>query len=105
MRYSIKVNPIIYFFVVRPGTNTVQRESDASSITIPFEQTFRNLDENRPENTENVEMDPLNYCGCGWPQHVLVPRGTIAGYSMVLFMIISDYTLDRVRTIEIIYFR
>jgi tyrosinase len=32
-----------------------------------------------------------NYiCGCGWPDHMLIPKGTSEGFRMELFVMISD---------------
>lgn len=59
-----------YFFPVNPGPNTIPRRSTDSSVTIPFERTFRNLDQNRP-NAGTTEEAEFNFCGCGWPQHVI----------------------------------
>lgn len=81
---------------VKPGANTIERKSTDSSVTIPFERTFRNLDENRPISGDNLEQ--FNFCGCGWPQHMLVPKGKEEGFPMDLFIMISDYTGDAVST-------
>jgi len=81
---------------VRPGSNTIERKSTDSSLTIPFERTFRNLEENRPIGGDNLEQ--FNFCGCGWPQHMLVPKGKEEGFPMDLFIMISDYTGDAVST-------
>lgn len=80
--------------LVRSGSNAINRESKDSSVTIPFEQTFRNLEENRP--TSGAVLEGFNFCGCGWPQHMLVPRGSAAGFKCQLFVMISDYQNDRV---------
>ncbi|KAB0791115.1 hypothetical protein PPYR_02915 [Photinus pyralis] len=84
-------------FVVnlQPGKNTIVRRSDQSSVTIPFERTFRNLEANRPaEGTDAVEQ--FNFCGCGWPHHLLIPKGTPEGKDSHLFVMISNYDDDRV---------
>lgn len=81
-------------FIVNPGQNTIQRSSTESSLTIPFERTFRNVDENRPISGDSLEQ--FNFCGCGWPQHLLIPKGSKAGFPMDLFIMISDYTGDAV---------
>ncbi|KAJ8678886.1 hypothetical protein QAD02_014673 [Eretmocerus hayati] len=79
-----------------PGDNIVLRESTHSSYTIPFEQTFPKPTGMSSGQTAQ-EMSRSNYCGCGWPQHMLLPRGAVGkGYSMVLFAMITDYNLDRV---------
>ncbi|XP_063705143.1 phenoloxidase 2-like [Culicoides brevitarsis] len=85
-------------FIVQlnPGSTVIQRNSDASSVTIPFEMTFRNVDANRPA-ANTPEADQFNVCGCGWPQHLLVPRGqTGPGQDFQLFVMISDYEQDKI---------
>ncbi|XP_018333662.1 phenoloxidase 1 isoform X2 [Agrilus planipennis] len=83
-------------FVVnlRQGKNTITRNSTESSVTIPFERTFRNLDWDRPADQASLEQ--FNFCGCGWPQHLLIPKGTTDGYACELFVMISNYQDDRV---------
>ncbi|XP_049822108.1 phenoloxidase 1-like [Aethina tumida] len=79
---------------LRQGTNTINRKSTESSVTIPFERTFRNLDENRPQGGDQLAQ--FNFCGCGWPQHMLVPKGAPEGFASQLFVMISDYSGDRI---------
>lgn len=80
---------------MNPGQNTIRRRSTESTITIPFERTFRNLDANRPaDNTTDSET--FNFCGCGWPQHMLVPKGTPEGLRCQLFVMVSNYEDDRI---------
>ncbi|KAJ8679161.1 hypothetical protein QAD02_014948 [Eretmocerus hayati] len=76
---------------LRRGQNVITRRSTESSLTIPFEVTFRDL--NKPVDQTSKDF---NYCGCGWPQHMLLPRGTTQGYPMELFVMITNYDLDRV---------
>ncbi|KAJ3665818.1 hypothetical protein Zmor_001289 [Zophobas morio] len=79
---------------LKQGSNTITRNSTESSLTVPFERTFRDLDVNRP--TGGDELERFNFCGCGWPQHMLLPRGTEAGFQCQLFVMISNYADDRV---------
>lgn len=81
---------------MKPGQNTIERKSTESSVTIPFERTFRNLEESRPIGGDS--LDQFNFCGCGWPQHMLIPKGKEEGFPMDLFIMISDYTGDAVST-------
>lgn len=76
-----------------PKVSTVVRESSKSSITIPFERTFRDL-ESRP----TLQDDPqaFSYCGCGWPEHMLVPKGSPEGFVCQLFVMVSNIADDRV---------
>lgn len=80
---------------LRQGLNVIMRRSDESSVTIPYERTFRNLNANRPAAGTNAEQQ-FNFCGCGWPQHMLIPKGTTQGMDMDLFVMISNYADDRV---------
>ncbi|KAK3918236.1 Phenoloxidase 2 [Frankliniella fusca] len=73
----------------------IERQSSESSVTIPFERTFRNLDKNRPV-AGTPEEEQFNFCGCGWPQNLLIPKGTAQGMEVQLFVMISDYTKDKV---------
>jgi tyrosinase len=77
---------------VRPGQNILKRRSTESTVTIPYERTFRNLDA-RPTGAGE---EAFNFCGCGWPQHMLIPKGTAEGLRMELFVMISNYEEDRV---------
>lgn len=83
-------------FVVnlRPGQNTITRRSDQSAVTIPFERTFRNLEANRPQGGDALEQ--FNFCGCGWPQHMLICKGSVEGMQCQLFVMISNIADDRV---------
>ncbi|XP_063541091.1 phenoloxidase subunit 2-like [Cydia strobilella] len=77
------------------GQNTITRQSTQSSVTIPFEQTFRDLSV-QGDDPRRSELANFNFCGCGWPQHMLVPKGTEGGAQYQLFVMCSNYDLDRV---------
>ncbi|KAJ3650840.1 hypothetical protein Zmor_016918 [Zophobas morio] len=79
---------------LKQGQNTITRASTQSSVTIPFERTFRNLDLNRPQGGEALAQ--FNFCGCGWPAHMLIPKGTPEGLASQLFVMISNYEDDKV---------
>ncbi|XP_013143832.1 PREDICTED: phenoloxidase subunit 1-like [Papilio polytes] len=78
-----------------PGKNTIRRASIESSVTIPYERTF--MDQNQrtgdPGTAEAAEFD---FCGCGWPHHMLLPKGTKQGYPMILFAMVSNWADDAV---------
>lgn len=81
---------------MNPGPNTIRRRSTESSVTIPYERTFRDLDTNRPGTGTREEQD-FNFCGCGWPQHMLIPRGvTGSGLPCDLFVMVTNYNDDNV---------
>jgi hypothetical protein len=37
-----------------------------------------------------------NYCDCGWPYHLLLPRGTRQGMPFRLMVMLTDWLIDRV---------
>lgn len=80
---------------MNPGQNVIPRRSTDSSVTIPFERTFRNLDQSRP-NAGTVDAAAFDFCGCGWPQHMLIPKGLPEGLQCQLFVMVSDYEGDRI---------
>ncbi|KAK7595536.1 hypothetical protein V9T40_013361 [Parthenolecanium corni] len=79
---------------LRSGSNTIERQSSDSSVTIPYDQTFRNQ-ENRP--TSGNAATSFNYCGCGWPQHMLIAKGNAEGMAAELFVMITDARNDTVQ--------
>lgn len=50
------------------------RKSDDSSITIPYDRTFRRLGESA-DPSDAKKREQFRFCGCGWPQHMLLPKG------------------------------
>ncbi|XP_049851220.1 phenoloxidase 1-like isoform X2 [Schistocerca gregaria] len=74
-----------------PGTNRFERPSVQSTVTVPIERTFINLNSSDPTNS-----DGFVYCGCGWPHHMLVPKGKPEGLAAELFVMVSDYAKDHV---------
>lgn len=77
------------------GSSTIKRKSLLSSVTIPYERTFR--DQNlRPGDSGSAAAAEFDFCGCGWPHHMLIPKGTPEGYPMVLFCMVSNWNEDRV---------
>lgn len=77
------------------GDNTITRQSTESSLTIPFEQTFRDLSI-QGNDPKRADLAAFNYCGCGWPQHMLVPKGTVGGVTYQLFVMLSNYEMDKI---------
>ncbi|KAG7164723.1 Phenoloxidase 1-like [Homarus americanus] len=79
---------------LNPGKNQIVRSSKDSSITNPTDFTFRDLD-SRPM-TPGTEATEFDFCGCGWPQHLLLPRGKPEGMAYQLFYMITDFEKDKV---------
>ncbi|XP_060806767.1 phenoloxidase subunit 1-like [Amyelois transitella] len=80
---------------LRPGNNTIRRLSTDSSVTIPFERTFR-AQESRPGDPGSASAAEFDFCGCGWPHHMLLPKGTQQGYPVVLYVMVSNWEEDRI---------
>lgn len=79
---------------LKQGMNTITRNSNQSTVTIPFERSFRNLDNNRP--TGGDALAQFNFCGCGWPAHMLIPKGSPEGFTAQIFVMVSNFEDDRV---------
>ncbi|XP_063832839.1 phenoloxidase subunit 1-like [Ostrinia nubilalis] len=77
------------------GNNTVRRSSIDSSVTIPYERTFMDQTK-RPGDPGSTTAAEFDFCGCGWPHHMLIPKGTARGYPMVLFVMVSNWNDDRI---------
>lgn len=82
-----------FIVTLKRGKNTISRKASDSSVTIPYERTFRSMQQ-RPES--GADLDKFNFCGCGWPDHMLIPKGTFEGMQAELFVMISNYEQDRV---------
>ncbi|XP_067015254.2 phenoloxidase 1 [Anabrus simplex] len=76
------------------GTQMIKRKSEHSSVTIPFERTYRDLGKKRPGFGERLER--FNFCGCGWPHNMLIAKGTETGYPCQLFVMVSNFADDEV---------
>ncbi|XP_016947552.1 phenoloxidase 2 [Drosophila biarmipes] len=79
-----------------PGVNTIRRQSTESSVAIPFERSFRPIGADYQPKAAD-ELARFRFCGCGWPQHLLLPKGSAQGMLFDLFVMISDYSQDAVQ--------
>ncbi|EAT36127.1 AAEL011764-PA [Aedes aegypti] len=81
---------------LNPGVNTIVRRSDQSSVTIPYERTFRAVGNTTQPSDPNA-LAQFRFCGCGWPQHMLIPKGAAGdGVEFDIFAMVTDYTMDAV---------
>jgi hypothetical protein len=64
---------------VPPGQSILRRSSISSSLTIPHQQTLSQLNEGDSPN-----------CGCGWPHHLLLPKGSVKGSVFDLFVMATE---------------
>lgn len=80
---------------MNPGSNTIRRRSDESSVTIPYERSFRRIgSQNQPRDAG--ELAAFQFCGCGWPQHMLLPKGSAQGTPYDIFVMVTNYEDDSV---------
>ncbi|KAI9579469.1 phenoloxidase 2 [Glossina fuscipes] len=79
-----------------PGMNNIHQSSNSSSVTIPYERSFRRLGP-KYQPTDERQLAEFRFCGCGWPEHLLLPKGRPEGMAFDLFVMISDYTGDEVQ--------
>ncbi|XP_038106639.1 phenoloxidase 2 [Culex quinquefasciatus] len=79
---------------LNPGSNDIVRRSEQSSVTIPYERTFRAAQ--LSGNAASPAEAAYRFCNCGWPHHLLLPKGTPEGLKFDLFAMISDYAGDTV---------
>ncbi|XP_055688055.1 phenoloxidase 2-like [Lutzomyia longipalpis] len=77
-----------------PGVNTINRRDEESNVTIPYNRTFRNI--STAAVPAGQTQDQFNFCGCGWPSHLLVPKGSPEGFTFDTFVMISDFAGDTV---------
>lgn len=73
---------------MKQGLNIIERPSKNSSMTIPSERLFQDADVAR--------QDSVSFSGCGWPEHMLIPKGSVAGFPCQLFVMVSDHTSEQV---------
>lgn len=85
----------MFSFIVIPGTNNIRRRSDESSVTIPYERSFRRIGSQYQPSDAN-ELEQFRFCGCGWPAHMLIPRGTPEGAIYDIFVMITNFDDDSV---------
>lgn len=76
---------------LHPGRNTIIRHSKDSSVTLSSERTFDEL-----AHGEGINEHANEYCSCGWPDHLLVPRGNEKGMPFHLFVMLTDWLHDQV---------
>ena len=77
---------------MNPGRNIIRRRSDESNVTIPYERSFRS----QRQPTDPTKLEQFKFCGCGWPQHMLLPKGSPEGTKFNIFVMVSNFELDRI---------
>ena len=74
-----------------PGKNVINRNAAESNVTLSHTYTFDEL-----RDGQGGSADADEYCSCGWPEHMLLPKGTHKGMDFELFVMATDYTVDNV---------
>jgi len=78
------------------GENKIKRKSTESSVTERRRNVLLEFDAELSEKKEGEEATPEAdlYDGCGWPRHLLVPKGTSAGDEFSLLVVLSKLLPD-----------
>ncbi|CAL1261552.1 unnamed protein product [Larinioides sclopetarius] len=74
-----------------PGKNTITRKSSESAVTVAPTPKFSQL-----QAGEGISENNTEFCSCGWPEHLLIPRGNHKGMDFYLFVMLTDYEQDHV---------
>ncbi|RIB30888.1 Di-copper centre-containing protein [Gigaspora rosea] len=73
------------------GETIISRACELSSvIRKPAQKEKKDFDDTPGDDFPN------DYCGCGWPYHLLLPCGTKDGMKFKLLVFISDWSIDKV---------
>ncbi|XP_054722182.1 hemocyanin C chain-like [Uloborus diversus] len=80
-----------FHLVLQPGVNNITRASKSSSVTVSSERKFSQLLSGEGANEHTSE-----YCSCGWPDHLLIPKGNDKGMKFHLFVMVTDHLKDLV---------
>jgi len=79
----------------------VCRDCDMSSVVRqPPQKTDDEMDDTSLPIDSEQESENDSFCDCGWPFHLLLPRGRKGGMKYKLLVFISDWSEDEVPTIS-----
>jgi len=73
------------------GESIIIQKSENSTLTVPWAQTFREIERDTTQLTRTQAM-----CSCGWPDHLLLPRGKVDGMLFDLFVMLTNTQIDQV---------
>lgn len=81
---------------LQTGTNNITRSSTVSSVVKPTDLTYDQLKNRKVGQKGEDDCTCLadRYCECGWPEHMLLPRGTGSGMQFDLFVMATDWSSD-----------
>lgn len=83
----------LFFSVVKPGKQVVTRRSQQSNVTTNPPRGFLKL---KKLPTAAPSPSVKEYCGCGWPHNLLIPKGRVEGMRFQLFVMVTDWENDKV---------
>ncbi|EDS45573.1 phenoloxidase subunit 1 [Culex quinquefasciatus] len=92
-RYVIELDK--FAVSLNPGLNKLTRRSDQSTVTVAYNRTFRQI-KTAQDIPNKDDLERFRFCGCGWPDHMLLPKGTTQGMAFDLFVMVSDYAGDSI---------
>ncbi|XP_058835597.1 phenoloxidase 8-like [Topomyia yanbarensis] len=92
-RYVIELDKFVV--TLTPGVNRITRRSNQSSVTVAYNRTFRQI-KTEAQIPKKDDLEQFRFCGCGWPEHMLLPKGTVEGMVFDLFVMISNYAGDTI---------
>ncbi|CAL8125681.1 unnamed protein product [Orchesella dallaii] len=77
---------------LRVGKNIITRRSHDSALTKPWSTSLKDMKLMAKHPSETAE-----FCGCGFPQHLYIPKGTKEGMPFDLFVMATNFDEDRVQ--------
>ena len=92
---------LFYRWPVAPTTYSKDEErifcrADTSSvIRKPAVKNFGTITMPNPQADADDDRGDVS-CDCGWPYNLLLPRGTVAGMSFRLLVMLTDCAIDQV---------
>lgn len=107
-RFPLKVQRRLMFQLdvfpvqLQQGRNLIIRRSVDSSLTKPWPANLRQQAFGGGAAAGAAAGRPpgaADFCGCGWPQHLLIPKGSPHGMPFDLFVMITNYDQDIVQNL------
>jgi len=89
---------------LKVGQNLIRRASSESSLVKKEVETYREMMQKVEQEIQNggqQEYTNKVHSHCGWPLHLLLPKGTQQGEKYTLYVMLSDYEQDRVPNTQI----
>jgi len=91
---TVEMDKFLWNF--KTGTSEFERSYEHSSSVPRKAQTLYEIQESSSYSGSNnlVDTGIREYTGCGWPKHLLVPRGNPEGFKTNLLVVISPLLKD-----------